>query len=158
MRARYLLAPLLLTLLSACTFEAGPGGDGVTGLYHLMRVNDQALPRWPHALRVESSSGPLEITAPSSIELQSSGTFLQELTLVDRPDGTALRTVTRTGRGTYRRIDERTFEFTGGLVDGTFTGILSPGTGKSERVLTVDRRDEEGLIYSYVMLKGLFIR
>jgi hypothetical protein len=158
MRAPYLLAPILLTLLSSCSFESGPGGDGLTGNYYLQRVNDQAVPRWPLTLRVESSDGPMEITTPSSIELKPGGTFLQELTILERPTSNTVRTHTRSGSGTYRRLDESTIEFSGGLTEGMFIGTLSPGTGTAERILAIDRRGDDGLTYTYVLLKDLHFR
>jgi hypothetical protein len=157
MRAQLLIVPILLTILGSCRFESGPGGDGLTGEYFLERVNGQRLPPWPYTLSVESSDGPLEIMSPGSIKLRPNGTFLQELTTVERPTSTTMRTVTRGGSGTYRRLDDGTIEFTGGL-GGTFVGTLSPGTGRTARVLVLDRRANDGLTYTYIMLQdfGLF--
>jgi hypothetical protein len=152
MRASYLLALVLLIVLGSCRIHTGPGDDGLAGEYFLERVNDQILPRWPGTLRVESSDGPLEFMWPGTIKLRSNGTFVQELTIVERPTSATVRIVTRGGSGTVRRLDNGSVEFTGG-VGGTFHGTLSPGRGKVERILVIDSRPNDGLTYTYVLLK-----
>jgi hypothetical protein len=156
-RASYLLPLILLAVSGSCQFETGPSDDGITGDYFLQSVNDQVLPRWPGTLRVVSSDGPLEIVSPGSIKLRSNGTFVQELTTVERPGGASLRTVTHLGSGTFRRLDDGSVEFSGGP-GGTFTGRLGPGSGSTLRVLEIDRRSYDGLTYRYWMLRDLHFR